>query len=176
MLFGFSDGVGFTVCGPRRTVSSCRDQSEDLCCSPVGSGMRDPGGPIRSRCRPPVGGSAWTARDPRGEAARRSAVRGARGESVRKGGTCFGGSTALCHFLRRVAGESVASLHFGPQYRFQRAMLLLAAKQTDPGPVCPAAILGGFAAWPAWVPAFSYWPTRLDWQWQPRGWSQCHPG
>lgn len=88
------------VWGSGWTVSSCSDQSEELCSPLVGGGVRDLGGPSA----PPA--AWWPSPGPCGT------LGDQRPSGLGRAGTCPG-SSALCRFLRILQRESFASLHFG---------------------------------------------------------------
>lgn len=136
------DEVVFRVSGSGRTVSSCSDQREELCSPPVGSGMCDPAadglpatwGPSPGLCGP-CQRHGRALRCPR-----------AQGELVGEGGTCFGGSTALCRFLRRVGGVRL-QVYISDPSTHSRGRLSLVVEGTL-SPAWPAVLLRAFPGMP----------------------------
>lgn len=94
---------------------------------------------------PPLGGPPLDCADPGRGTAVLWCPR-AQGELVGEGGTCFGGSTALCRFLRRVGGVRL-QVYISDPSTHSRGRLSLVVKGT-PSSAWPAVLLSAFPGMP----------------------------
>lgn len=92
-----------------------------------------------------LGALPWTVRT-LPEAGQSALVSAGPGRARGEGGTCFGGSTALCRFLRRVGGVRLQVYISDPSTHF-RGRLSLVVEGT-PSPAWPVVLLRAFPGMP----------------------------